>query len=85
MGKRYIRVKKDGSIYAYNEILARNPECEVVVEEDVIPPQDVVDEIVAKRRGRPKVALDLSTADIPEPPIHTPPELAADAARKWPK
>jgi len=85
MGKRYIRVRKDGFIYDYNEYLARNPACEVVEEAEVIPPQEVVEEIVAKRRGRPKAALDLSTADIPEPPIHTPPELAADAARKWPK
>jgi hypothetical protein len=84
MGKRYIRVKKDGFIYAYNEILAKNPECEVVEEDEVLPSPEVVEQVKAKR-GRPKVALDLSTADIPEPPLHTPPELAADAARKWPK
>jgi hypothetical protein len=84
MGKRYIRVKKDGFIYGYNEILAKNPECEVVEEEDVLPSQEVV-EAVKAARGHRKAALDLSTADIPEPPIHTPPELAADAARKWPK
>jgi hypothetical protein len=85
MGKQYIRVKKDGFIYGYNEILAKNPECEVVDEADIIPPQDVVDQIVAKRSGRQRAALDLTTADIPEPPTHTPPELAADAARKLPK
>ena len=39
---------------------------------------------VAKRGGR-KAALDLSTADIPEPRPHTPPELAAEAGKKWPK
>lgn len=85
MGKRYIRVKKDGFIYGYNEILAKNPECEVVDEDEVIPAQSVIEEIVAKRSGRPRAALDLSTADIPEPPPHTPPELAADATRKLPK
>lgn len=84
MGKRYIRVKADGFIYPYNEIMARNPLCEVVEEEEVIPPPEVVEAVKAKR-GRPKAALDLTTADIPEPPLHTPPELAADAARKWPK
>lgn len=81
---RYIRVKADGFIYDYNETLAKNPACEVVEEAVVIPPQAVVEEVVAKR-GKRKAALDLSTADIPEPHPHTPPELAADAARKWPK
>lgn len=84
MGKRYIRVKKDGFIYGYNEILAKNPECEVIEEDEVLPSPEVVEEIKAKW-GRPKAALDLTTADIPEPPPHTPPELAADAARKLPK
>lgn len=84
MGKRYIRVKKDGFIYAYNEIMAKNPDCEVVEEAEVVPPVEVVESIVAKR-GRKSSGLDLTTTDIPEPPPHTPPELAADAARKWPK
>ena len=84
MGKKYIRVKKDGFIYAYNEIMAKNPACEVVEEDEVLPSPEVV-EAVKVKRGKPKAALDLSTADIPEPPPYTPPELAADAARKWPK
>lgn len=81
---RYIRVKKDGFIYEYNEILAANPGCEVVEEEDAavaVMPEPVV---VAAVKGR-KAALDLSTADIPEPAVHTPPELAADAGRRLPK
>jgi hypothetical protein len=81
---RYIRVKKDGFIYPYNEIMAKNPDCEVVEESVVIPPQAEVEAVVAKRGNR-KAALDLSTVDIPTPPPHTPPELAAEAARKWPK
>lgn len=84
MGKRYIRVKKDGFIYDYNATLARNPDCEVVEEAEVIPSQEVIEAVKASRGPR-KAALDLSTADIPEPPPHTAPELAADAARKWPK
>ena len=82
---RYIRVKKDGFIYEYNDILAANPSCEVVEEEDVVVavlPEAVVEEA---KKGRKKGALDLSTADIPEPAVHTSPELAADAGRKWPK
>ena len=37
MSKMYIRVKKDGFIYEYNEILAKNPECEVISEEVAYP------------------------------------------------
>lgn len=81
---RYIRVKKDGYIYAYNEYMAKNPDCEVVEEAEVVPPAEVVEDIVAKR-GRKASGLNLATTDIPEPPPHTPPELAADAARKWSK
>ena len=85
MGKRYIRVKKDGFIYEYNEILAANPSCEVVEEADVLI--DVMPEAVVAdaTKGRKKGALDLSTADIPEPAVHTSPELAADAGRRLPK
>jgi len=94
MSKMYIRVKKDGFIYDYNEYLARNPECEVVPEEIAyperfIPPSAAVRvedaKVAAKTSSRKKkVALDLSTADIPEPPPYTSPELAAAASRGLP-
>jgi hypothetical protein len=94
MSKMYIRVKKDGFIYEYNEILAKNPECEIVPEEIAyperfIPPSAAVRidnaKIAAKTTTRKKkAALDLSTADIPEPPPYTSPELAAEAARGMP-
>lgn len=88
MSKMYIRVKKDGFIYDYSDILARNPECEVVSEEVAYPERFVnpnaVEEVKAARTRR-KAALDLTTADIPEPPVYTPPELAADASRGLPE
>jgi hypothetical protein len=87
----YIRVKKDGFIYDYNEILAKNPGCEVIPEELAYPerfvPQHAVERLTspeAKTKGKRKVALDLSTSDIPEPPEYTPTELAADASRGLP-
>lgn len=86
-GKLYIRVKKDGFIYDYNQFLARNPECEVVSEEVLFPerfaPEHVIPELGKIRRS--KAALDLSTAGISEPPVYTSPELAADASRRLPK
>jgi hypothetical protein len=94
MSKMYIRVKKDGFIYDYNEYMARNPDCEVVPEEIAyperfIPPSAAVRiedaKVAAKTTSRKKkVALDLSTADIPEPPPYTSPELAEEASRGLP-
>jgi hypothetical protein len=90
----YIRVKSDGFIYDFNPILAKNPECEVVPEEVAYPerfiPPAAVQRIedaaeVVKATGRKKkAALDLSTADIPEAPAYTPPELAEEASRGLP-
>ena len=95
MSKMYIRVKKDGTIYDYNEILAKNPGCEVVPEEVVFPERFVPEHLVgrlespepkvkATRTSKRKAALDLSTADIPEAPPYTSPELAEEASRGLP-
>lgn len=95
MSKMYIRVKKDGFIYDYNEYMARNPECEVVSEEVVyperfIPPHAAIRiedaKIAAKTtsRKKQKTALDLSTTDIPEAPSYTSSELAEEASRGLP-
>jgi len=87
MSTMYIRVKKDGFIYDYNDILAKNPDCEVVPEEIAYPERFMPPEApkriasVRKKRG---AALDLSTADIPEAPPYTSPELAEEASRGLP-
>ena len=92
MSKMYIRVKKDGFIYDYNEILAKNAGCEVIPEEVAFPerfvPEHVAERVEApekpKRTVKRKAALDLTTADIPEAPPYTSPELAEEAARGMP-
>lgn len=84
---RYLRVKKDGFVYEWSEILAKNPAVEEISEEQAFPERFVKAEVVEqvhKARGRRKGALDLSTADIPQDPVYTPPELAADASRRLP-
>ena len=89
MSKMYIRVKKDGFIYEYNEILAKNAGCEVVPEEIAYPerfvPPHAVERLAVpakpKAARKTKAALDLSTADIPEAPPYTSPELAEEASR----
>jgi hypothetical protein len=95
MSTMFIRVKKDGFIYDYNPILAKNPDCEVVPEEIAYPerfvPPHVAERVAAampeqkpKAARKPKAALDLTTADIPEAPAYTSAELAADASRGLP-
>jgi len=92
MSTMFIRVTRDGTIYPFNEYLARNPECEVIAEE-IAYPERFIPEHAAERvedSQKPKVgrkkkaALDLTTADIPEEPTYTPPELATEAARGMP-
>jgi len=92
MSTMYIRVKKDGFIYDYNEILAKNPGCEAISEELAYPerfiPEHAVERVeefqkpktIRKKKG----ALDLTTADIPEVPPYTSPELAEEASRGMP-
>ena len=91
MSKMYIRVKRDGFVYDYNEILAKNPDCEVVTEEVAYPERFVpahalerVEPVKAARKTTRKAALDLTTADIPEAPPYTSPELAEEASRGLP-
>jgi hypothetical protein len=78
----FIRVRKDGTIYDFNEILAKNPDCEVIPEEIAFPERFIPE--AAKTKPRRKSALDLATADIPEPPVYTSSELAAEAAHGMP-
>jgi len=74
MTKRFLRNKVDGFIYDYNEILAAHPKCEEVTEEQAFP------ERFKPTRGR-KAALDLSTKDIPEPPLFTIEGIEKDASK----
>jgi len=94
MSKMYIRVKRDGFIYEYNDYLAKNPDCEVVPEEIAYPERFIppaaavrIEDAKAAAKTTPrkkKAALDLSTADIPEAPPYTSPELAEEASRGLP-
>jgi len=89
MTKMYSRNKKDGFIYGWNEILAKNPLCEPVNEEEAYPERFVKPEQVEKvkktRARRKTKALDLSTEDTQEEPNRVAPEIEADASRDLPE
>ena len=91
MSKMYIRVRHDGTIYEYDDILAKNPKCEVVAEEVAFPERFIPAHVevatsstVKAPRVKRKPMLDFATTDIPEPPPYTAPEVAADASRGLP-
>ena len=89
MTKMYLRNKKDGFIYGWNEILAKNPLCESVTEEEAFPERFVKPEqVVAVKKTRAKrktKALDLSTDDIQDEPKYVAPEIEADASKDLPE
>lgn len=93
MSKMYIRVKSDGFIYDFNPIMAKSPDCEVISEEIAYPERFIppaAAQRIAEEEDKPtgrkkKSALDLTTAEIPEAPPYTSPELAEEAARGMPK
>lgn len=84
---RYLRNKKDGFIYEWNEILAANALCEEVSEQELFPErfitpavEEKIEEVV-KTRAKRKSKLDLATENIPEQLAFFSEELNADASR----
>lgn len=84
---RYLRNIKDGFIYEWNEILAGNPLCREVTEQEAYPErfitpavEEKIEEVV-KTRAKRKSKLDLATEDIPEQLAVFSEELNADASR----
>ena len=73
---RFLRNKRDGFIYDWNPILAENPMCEEVTEEEAFPEKFVP----KKQKGR-KSGLALETDEIPEEPVVVNEELNIEASR----
>lgn len=80
---RYLRNKKDGTIYEWHPVLARNAACEEVTEQEAFPERFVTAVVEKAKRRTKKITLD--TDDIPEMPAYTSPELSADASRDLPE
>jgi len=89
MVKKYLRNKTDGFIYEWHPILADNPKCEEVTEEEAFPERFVkpeqIEQVTKTRATRKTKALNLSTDDIVEEPAYTSPELKANASKGLPK
>lgn len=88
---RYLKNRKDGWIFEWDAILAKNPNVFEVTEEEAYPerfiPTEAVEK-VEKRRGRKRKEeeqLALWTDDIPEPPGYNNPELNAEASKGLPE
>jgi hypothetical protein len=73
---KYLRNKKDGTIYDWHPILADHPLCEEVTEEEAYP-----ENFVPKTQKKRKSKLDLATDDVPEAPALTNEELNEEASK----
>jgi hypothetical protein len=84
---KYLRNKKDGFIYEWHPILAENPLCEEVSEQEAFPERFITPvveeqiEQVVKTRAKRKSKLDLATEEVPEAPLFSSEELNIDASR----
>ena len=88
MTVRYLKSRKDGTIFERDDILAARPDMYEVTEQEAFPERFIpvaVVEAVAEKRGRPRrAALDMTTVAIPEPPAQVNDALNADASRDLP-
>ena len=77
---RFLRNKKDGFVYDWNPILAENPLCEEVTEQQAFP-----EKFIPKNQKGRKTGLSLATEDVPvEPPVGNE-ELNLEASKGLPE
>ena len=81
MTKKFLRHKRKGTIYNYNELMLLDSAdaVEVVTEEEAFP-----EKFVPKKSRGKQSRLTLDEVKIEEPDT-TPPALAEEAAEGWPK
>jgi hypothetical protein len=83
MSAQWIRSRVNGMVFPYNEVLAENPVCEVISEEEAFPEKFMPAHARKRKRGPQQLTLDLTTEDIPEPP-GVPEEVRVQASRGLP-
>ena len=78
---RYLR-DRNGFVYEWNEILAENPLCEEITEEEAFPEKY----IPKKQKGRKSgLKLETPTEEIPVEPPYENAELNAEASKGLPE
>jgi hypothetical protein len=75
MATKYLR-DATGFIYEWNPILAKNPDCVEVTEQEAFP-----ENFIPKKQANRKTALVLETEEIPVEPEVTNDELNQEASR----
>jgi hypothetical protein len=60
MTQRWLRNKKDGTIYQWNEILAANKNCEEVTEQQAFPSKTAPAHVTSRKKTS---SIDLSVPD----------------------
>lgn len=73
---QYLRHKAKGTIYSWNTEIAKNPNIEVVTEQEAFPERFTPPEIKIRRSK-----LNITPTVIEEPPHIEFPEINADASR----
>jgi hypothetical protein len=85
---RYLKSRKDGTIFEWDPILADNPSLYEVTEEQAFPerfiPVEAIAAVAGKRTRQTKAKLDLHTETIPEPPEEVNVALGEEASRGLP-
>jgi hypothetical protein len=60
---KFIRVKRDGTVYPFSEVLAENPQCEVITEEEAFPDKFPKAKPKVKEVKAPRNSVDFSIPD----------------------
>ena len=76
---RYLRNRRDGTIYEWDAILAENIMCEEVTEQEAYP-----EKFIPTEQKTRKTKLKLDTADVPEAPPIVNEELNLEASKGLP-
>lgn len=81
---RYLRHRKDGTIYEWHPVLAENPICEEVSEEEAFP-ERFIPKAQKGRKPHVNVTTDTNVVDALDAQLNAPvtnPELDAELTRK---
>ena len=80
---QYLRNKNDGFIYEWHTVLAKNPLCEEVTEQEAYPERFMTPSVEKAKKRTKKIEL-VADDNLTEP-VYSSAELSADASRNLPE